>query len=87
MGFDTDISDGVAKMRSATILGGIFRPHQRTKNPLNYFHTNSKYGNSVAIRDSDTQETFQRDARDKGWVDEILIHSLGEKEEIKVAMA
>ena len=26
MGFDTDISDGVAKMRSATLLGGYCTP-------------------------------------------------------------
>ena len=27
MGFDTDISDGVAKMRASTLLGEIFRLH------------------------------------------------------------
>ena len=34
MGFGTDISDGVAKMRAATLLGDIFRLCQRTNNPL-----------------------------------------------------
>ena len=34
MGFGTDISDGVAKMRAATLLGDIFRLRQRTNNPL-----------------------------------------------------
>ena len=58
MCFYTNISDGVAKMRAAILLVDNVRLHQRNKNPLNYFHTNSKYGNSVAIRDSDTQETF-----------------------------
>ena len=58
MVFDTDISDGVAKMRVATILGEIVRLHQRTKNMLKYVHTNSKYGHLVAIPDSCTQELF-----------------------------
>ena len=40
MGFDTDISDGVAKMRAATLLGKIIRLHQRTKNLRKYVHTN-----------------------------------------------
>ena len=39
MGVDTDISDGVAKMRAATLLGDIVCLHQRNKNPLNYFYT------------------------------------------------
>ena len=34
IGFGADISDGVAKMRAATILGEIFRLHQRTKTRL-----------------------------------------------------
>ena len=54
MGFDTDIYDGVAKMMSATLLEDIVRIHQLTKNPLNYVHTNSKYGYIVVILDSDT---------------------------------
>ena len=56
MGFDTDISDGVAKMRAATLLGDIVRLHQRTKNPLKYVHANSKYWHIVAITDSDARE-------------------------------
>ena len=56
MGFGTDISDGVAKMMTATLLGEIFRLHQHTKNPLKYAHKNSKYGHLVAIPASDTQE-------------------------------
>ena len=55
MGFDADISDGVAKMRAATLLGDIARLHQRTKYPLMYVHTNSNYEYLVAIPDSDTQ--------------------------------
>ena len=39
MGFDTDISDGFAKMRSATLLGDIVRLHQRTTNILKYVLT------------------------------------------------
>ena len=54
MGFGTDISDGVAKMRSATLLGEIVLPHQRTKIPLKYVHTNSKYRHIVVIPDSNT---------------------------------
>ena len=49
MGFETDISDGVKKMRAATILGDIFCLHQHTKNMLKYVHTNSKYGHLIAI--------------------------------------
>ena len=56
MGFDADISDGVAKMRSATLLGDIVHLHQFTKNMLECVHTTSKYGNLVAIPASDTQE-------------------------------
>ena len=58
MGFDNDIFDGVAKMRAATFGGEIFRLHQRTKNPLKYVQTNSKYGRLDAISASDTQEYF-----------------------------
>ena len=77
MGFDTDISDGVSKMRAATLLGGIFCLHQCTKNPMKYVHTNSKYGHIVSIPDSDTQELFSRATRDKVWVDEIILHLSG----------
>ena len=56
MGFDTDISDGFAKMRAATVLGDIFGLHQRTKTPLKYFQTKSKYGNLVEIPASGTHE-------------------------------
>ena len=35
-----DISDWVAKIKAAAILGEILRLHQSTKNPLNYVHTN-----------------------------------------------
>ena len=87
MGFDTDISNGVAKMRAATLLGEIFRLHQRTKNPPNYFHTNSKYENIVEIPTSDNQEYFSISAIDKGWVEKMLLRSSGAKEENKVAMA
>ena len=40
IGFDIDISDGVAKMRASTLLGELFRLHHCTKTPLNYVHTN-----------------------------------------------
>ena len=40
MGVDTDISDGVSKMRASTFLGDIVRLHQHTKNMLRYVHTN-----------------------------------------------
>ena len=79
MGFDTGISDGVTKMRAATLLGDIFRLHQRTKNSLKYVHTYSKYGNLVAIPASDTQEKLSISARDKGWVDKILLCLSGGK--------
>ena len=36
--------------------------------------------------DSDTQESFLRDARKKGWVEKFLLHSSGEKEENYSAM-
>ena len=61
-------------MRATIILGEIVRPHQRTKNPPKYVHTNSKYGHLVAMPDSETQESFSRSARNKGWVDKILLH-------------
>ena len=54
MGFGTDFSDGVAKMRADTLLGDIFGLYQLTKNLLKYFHKNSNYGNLVAIPASDT---------------------------------
>ena len=69
MGFDTDISDGVAKMRAATLLGDIFRLHQCAKNPQKYVHTKSNYGHLVVMIDSDTQEYFSRAAREKCWVE------------------
>ena len=56
MGFDTDISDGVAKIRAATILGETVRLHQHTKNPLNYVHTKSKYERLVVMPASYTQQ-------------------------------
>ena len=65
MGFDTDISDGVTKMRAATLLGDIVSLHQRTKKLLKYVQTNSKYGLLVAIAYSDKRESFSRAARDK----------------------
>ena len=40
IGFDTDVSDGVAKMRAVTLLREIVRLHQCTKNPLKYIYTN-----------------------------------------------
>ena len=55
MGFDTGVSDGVIKMRAATILGYIVRLYQCTKNPLNHSLKNSKHGHIVAITDSATQ--------------------------------
>ena len=87
MGFGTDVSDGVAKMRAATILGDIFHLHQHTKNLLKDVHTNSKYGHIFSIPASDTQESFSRSAREKVWVDKILLHSSGRKDENKAAMA
>ena len=87
MGFDNDISDGVAIMSAATILGEIFRLYQRTKTPLKYVHTKSKYGHIVAIPASDTQELFSRAARETILVKEIILHSSGGKGENKVAMS
>ena len=60
MGFNTDISDGVSKMRVSTLLGEIFHLHQRTKNTLKYVHTNSNYWHLVTISSSDNQESFSR---------------------------
>ena len=80
MGFDTDIYDGVARMRAATHLGDIFRLHQRTKNLLEYVHTNSKYGHLIEIPASYNQESFSISARGKGWVDEILLRLSGGEE-------
>ena len=60
MGFDTDISNGVAKMRAATLLREIIRLHQRNKNLLKYVHTNSKHGYLVSIKASYTEELFSR---------------------------
>ena len=87
MGFQIYVSDGVAKMRAAILLGDIVRLHQRTKNLLKYVHIKSKYGNLVAIPASDTQEFFSGAARDKGWVNKILLHSPVGKEENRLAMA
>ena len=44
MGFDTDISDGISKIRAATLLEEIVRLHQCSKNSLKYVHIKSKYG-------------------------------------------
>ena len=44
MGFDTNISDRIAKMRAATLLGDIFQLHQRTKTLLKYVQKTSGYG-------------------------------------------
>ena len=87
MGFDTDIYDGVTNIRASTILGDIVHLHQRTKNPLKYVHKNSKYGHIVTIPDYDTQESFSRAARDKVWVEKIILHLSGGKEESNVAMS
>ena len=85
MGFD--IYDGVAKTRSATLLGYIVRLYQHTKNPLKYVHTNSKYGHIVAIPSSDTQELFLIAVLNKVWVDKMFIHLSCGKEENKEPMA
>ena len=87
MVFDTDISDEGEKIGSTNILGEIIHLHQRTKNSLKHVHKNLKNGNLVVIPYSDNQESFSRAARDKGWVDEILLHPSGGKEENRVAMA
>ena len=80
MVFDADISAGFAKMRAATLLGENVRLHKCTKNPLNYVHTNSKYGHLVVIPYFETPESFSRSARYKGWVGKILLHLSGGKE-------
>ena len=59
IGFDTDISDGVVKLRVANILGEIVRLCKCTKTPLKYVHKNSKYGHLVAIPAYDNQDFFQ----------------------------
>ena len=74
-------------MRSATILEGIVWLHQLTKNPLKYVHTNSNYGYIVVIIDSDNWGFFSRYARDKGWVDKIIIHYSDITEKNIVAIA
>ena len=72
MGFGTNISDGVAKINAANILGYIVRLHQRTKNPLKYVHTNSNYGHPVSIPAYDTHGLLSRAARDKGCVEKLF---------------
>ena len=84
---NTIISDGVTKMRSATLLVYIFCLHQCTKNLMKYVQVNSIYGNFLAMPDSDTQELFSRAARDKGWVGKILIHLPGENKGGNVSRA
>ena len=79
MGFDTDIYDGVAKMRGATLLGEIFRLHKCTINPLKYVHINSKYGYLVSIPDYDNQELFSRSARYKVSVRNVFLNLSGGK--------
>ena len=54
---------------------------------MKYVHTNSKYGHLVSIPYSYTKEYFSRSAKDKGWVDKIIIHSSGGKEENNMDMA
>ena len=68
MGFGTGISDGVAKVMTATILVEIVLLHHHTKNPLKYVYTNSKYGHLVAMPASGNLEFFSKAAIDKGWV-------------------
>ena len=59
MSFGADISDRVVKIWVATLLGGIFRLHQHTKNLLKYVHKNSNYGHLVTMPSYDTQDIFQ----------------------------
>ena len=80
MGFDTDISCGVKKMRAATLLEWIVRLYQCNRNTLNFFHTNSKYGHLVVRQASYDQEPLSRAAIDKVWIDEILLCSSVGKE-------
>ena len=74
IGFDTGISDEVAKMRAATLLGDIFHIHKCTKKSLKYLHKDSKYGNLVAMPDSATQGFFSIASRYKVWVGKMLLH-------------
>ena len=83
MGFDTDISDGVTKMRAATILGDIVRLRQRTKNLMKYVHTNSNYGHIVAIPASGTQEFFSITERDKVWDEKLFSIRQVERKKIR----
>ena len=69
MGFYTDISDGVSKMKAAALSGEVVRLHQRTKNMPKYVHMDSDYCHLVAILASDTHEYFSRSAREKVWVE------------------
>ena len=74
-------------MRAATILVYIVCLHQCTKNTLKYVHTKSKCGHIFVMPYYFTQESFSRSARDKGWVDKMLLHLSGGKEEKKVNKA
>ena len=77
MHFYAGISGGFSKMRASTILGDILRPHQCTKNPLNYVNTKSKYGHFVTMPVSTSHEPFSRAARDKVWVEKFCsIHQV-----------
>ena len=60
-------------MKVATLLVDIVRLHQRTKNPLRYVQTNSKYGHIVAIPDYDAQEYSSRSEIEKVWVEKIIL--------------
>ena len=80
MSFYADVSGGVEKLRVATHLGEFVRTHQLTKNLLNYVHTNSDYGHIVEITSSETQESFSRSAKEKLWVEEIILCLSGGKE-------
>ena len=84
--FYTHIYDEVAKMMSATLLEDILRIHQLTKNPLNYVHTNSKYGCIVVILDSDSWSLFSISVIHKGWVDTFILHQSDRKEVKNVSM-
>ena len=84
MGFCTAIPDGFAKMRAATLLGDIFHLHQCTKNPLNYVHKKSKYGNIFAIPASDTREYFSKSSINKGWFEKIFSICQVERRKIRV---
>ena len=86
MDLDTDISDGVAKMRAATLLGEIVRLHQCTKNLLKYVQKNQSMGILLQYQLL-THRNFSSSARDKDWVEDIILHYSGGKEGNKVAMA